>query len=293
MVYCAIVKTQHIEAGIRMKRTFLAVSAMALSTVAAAQASLTPGPAADVDPIQAANSHLAVLTGVATLAYYEYATGGGPYLDSETGALPALTVDAARQGTLLGIEDVYAQSDLTLIAGPTHYTGASLATGAPEDFNHCTSEFDYSLKLGKGFRVSPRLQVTPYFEYALRYWARMSQESYLENDLGAGVLTQFAVTSKLVVGADVALTKALTADVVTPGFTLHQPSNLSPAVTLSADYALTRRLHLVGSYQYRHAHYGQSKTADGTTYYGIPGNWYEPADRVTQNVVMAGVSWTF
>jgi hypothetical protein len=273
-----------------MKRTLLAVGACALSTLASAQTSPS---VPDIDPIQAANSHFAITAGAATLAYHEYATGGGAYLDSETGALPALTLDAARQGNLLGIPDLYTDGALTLISGPTHYSGSSLATDAPESFSHWTAEVDYSLKMGKGFRVAPRWQVTPYFEYALRYWARMSQERYLENDVGAGVLTQYAVTPKLVVGADVAMTKPLTADVITPDFTVHQQSNWNPTMTLSADYALTRRVHLLASYQYRHAHYGQSRTADHTTYYGIPGNWYEPADRTTQNIVMAGASIAF
>ena len=275
-----------------MKRTLFAVSALALCAFASAQTSPVQG--ADTDPIQTANSHIGLAAGVATLAYHEYGTGGsGPYLDSETGALPALTLDVARQAAVAGIENIYVASALTLVSGPTHYAGTSLATGAPEDFSHWTAEVDYSLKLGKGFKVAPQWQVTPYFEYSLRYWARMSEENYLENDIGGGVLTQYAITPKLVLGADMALTKAVTADVITPDFTVHQHSNWSPAFTLSADYALTRRLHLLASYQYRHSHYGQSETADHTTYYGLPGNWYEPADRITQNLVMAGASWAF
>ncbi|AQH05864.1 hypothetical protein A9R05_43460 (plasmid) [Burkholderia sp. KK1] len=265
---------------------------LALSPVAMAQSS---------DPITAANNHVGVQLGVSTLSYHEDARPDqnvGSVLDSESGALPAVSLNASFQGPVFGINNIYVESGVTVIAGSATYKGYQLVansqTGLGEAlrYSHNMLELDYHLKVGKGFRLIPSLQVTPYVEYALRYWDRESSERYVDNDIGLGVLTQYAVTPKLVLGLDASLTRPISAYTNTTNFTEVQKPYWGPTVALTVDYALTKRLHIVGEYQYSHSHFGQSSNVSGV-FEGLPGEWYEPTEASTQNRVMVGLNYAF
>ena len=167
-----------------------------------------------VDALTAANNALTFSVGVGTQSYHEVDDShvtGDPWLDSESGVLPALRLEASRQGSVLGLSNVYTALSLTSMGGPEHYTGYqadpsySDGIGAPLSFYDGTLNLDLTLKLGRAFRPTPRAQLIPYVMLGMHDWLRGSGdlENYRHGEAGLGLLTQFAVTPKLVASVDV------------------------------------------------------------------------------------------
>ncbi|MBK3779838.1 hypothetical protein G3A43_06195 [Paraburkholderia aspalathi] len=285
------------------KRLILAAASLACSSAVFAADPLPAVTPAPVDPLLAANNHYSVQFGLSNLSYHEAdnenQVGGGRALDSEHGNQVAMQEEWSRQGALLGIPGVYTALGLTLSGGPTSYDGQAIDLKRPNGigdsltYHHASMMLDVDAKLGKALRVLPRLQVTPYLKYDFNFWKRSALETYTHHELGLGLLSQYALTPRTVVGVDVAVTKTLGAQVATTdGVTEQVSSRWTQSVGLTGDYALSRHLHLLASYQFRHFSYGKSAYVAGR-YDGMQAVWFEPTSRTTTHMVMAGLSYNF
>lgn len=269
-----------------MSRICLAVALVAASAGAFAQTT---------NPIVAANNRTAFELGVSNLTYHEFDSRhqvGSEFLDSEHGNGAALETDWSRQGTLFGMNNIYTSVGLLTTVGALHYNGYKLTTGKPMQQTHPSSMLDLTMKLGKALPVTPSLQVTPYLGYVFHTWFRSGDETYLHHELGAGVLTQYAVTPKLVLGVDAMLARMLGPMVLTDGITPRPASRMTQTFALTGDYALSKTRHLVATYQYRHFGYGETGDYQGK-YSGLQGTWFEPSSRTSENTVMVGMTMNF
>jgi hypothetical protein len=267
-------------------------------------------PAYADDAITAANNHLSIQTGLSDLSYVEHdnahhlSSSGGATLDSERADLPAFRAELSRQGCVLGIDNIYTSLGVSVAAGSTHYSGYSFTLdgtnklAGADEYHHVSAMVDVDLKLGKAYRVLPKLQLTPYLRYDFNYWARSSIESYMHHELGLGLLGQYAVTPKLVVSVDASMSAVFDGSDDTHGGV---SENLAPRaaqnIALTADYAVSHRLHVLASYSFRHFSYGRSSTVTGNFEVspGVyeAGDWFEPSSSTTTNQFMVGVSYNY
>lgn len=269
-----------------MSRIFLAAALAAASAGVLAQTS---------SPIVAANNRAAFEMGVSNLTYHEFDSRhqvGSEFLDSEHGNGITLESDWSRQGTLLGVDNVYTAVGLQTTVGALRYNGYKLTTGEPMQQTHTSSMLDLTMKLGKALPLTPSLQVTPYLGYRFHTWFRSGDETYLHHELGAGVLMQYALTPKVVVGVDAMLARMLGTMVLTDGITPRPAPRMTQTFALTGDYALSKTRHLVATYQYRHFGYGATGDYQGK-FSGLQGTWFEPSSRTSENTVMVGMTMNF
>ncbi|MDC6237023.1 hypothetical protein PP724_22935 [Ralstonia solanacearum] len=277
------------------------------------------------DAITAANNTIGLAIGGQNLAYHEspegtalnipstIGTGSAAlpdgYLDSQIGTMPALSLSASRQGEVLGIPDVFTALNVMGAMGTTEYVGSQYTqhcNGIPGTSWYCSASWpsldphtrrdktytlDVLAKIGKAFPIGQRAQVTPYVSVGAhgldrhmnRYWHLLA---------GPGVLVQYAVTGKLVVGADLAVQEVFSAHARESGVNYSLGSRPAVGLGLSADYAVTRRLHLTASYNLQRFRYGASPTQRNPS-----SNWkpyaFEPSSKTAIQSVMVGIAWAY
>jgi hypothetical protein len=138
-----------------------------------------------------------------------------------------------------------------------------------------------------------RIQVTPYIAYEYHRWVRDSIETYSHHMIGVGLLTQYALTPKLVIDADIGIGRTLGAQVQSRhGVDEQLGSRFIRSASIGIDYATSKRVHILASYQVKSFSYGQSETVEGT-YAGMYGSWYEPTSRTTEQTLSVGVAYAF
>jgi hypothetical protein len=254
------------------------------------------------DTISHANNQVYLNIGAQNINYHELDTTGVTgtnSLDSENGVQPAVQIGYTAQFDALNVRDLYLATSLTFARGHTSYNGYlqgydSSGNYVLEPFQNNTTSttIDYSLKAGKTFKFGQgnRFGVTPYIAYAYHYWNRDMQgeygytEHYSQSILGGGVLGQYAVTNRLVASLDLNAGATLGPKMSTGGSDFSLGSSAQESLTLGADYALTRHLHVNGHYSLTHFQYGQSPVVNG---------YYEPNSRTTTQTFMVGMGYTF
>lgn len=278
-----------------LKRIALAAAVLA-STLSVAHAD---------DTISRANNTIGISTGSHTLDYREvdnYGMTGTGTLDSEKGTQFMFEGSATRQGDVFGISDVYTSLAVSYSHGTTNYDGylqstdGSSAALIPYQSSTTDSTTDVTLKVGKGFRFAAAghpAQVTPYVRYGFHNWVRNLgdgseygyKETYSHNELGAGVLGQYAFTNKLVGSVDGSVSATISPKMKADGigdFSLK--SKATETVSVGFDYAVTPALHVNGRYQFTHFEYGQSDISNGA---------FEPTSKTNEHVVLVGVGYAF
>jgi opacity protein-like surface antigen len=271
-----------------MKKTLLTVALLAAFGVARA------------DILRDVNNGVGISVGASILDYKELDNGQfGRTPDSETGAQFSAQVNVVRDESIGPVNNVYTALFASLATGPITYDGYQIdmasknKLGAPNTYSHKSSYFDLGVRLGKTFRLGQKFQLTPYVSYDYHYWSRLSFEQYDHHEVGGGILAQYAMTDKLVLGLD-----ANAAEVIGAKATSSLPDeklSSKPSYSLSviAEYAVNKRLHLTASYTHRHFAYGQSGGVAGT-FQGIHSDsWYEPASRTNTNTFMIGAKYVF
>jgi len=107
------------------------------------------------------------------------------------------------------------------------------------------------------------------------------------------VLTQYAISSKLVIDADIGIGRTFLAEVRSRhGVDEDLGSRYVRSASVGLDYAVSRRMHVTATYQAKSFSYGQSEVVTGR-YAGVYGQWYEPTSRTVEQTVMVGVAYAF
>jgi opacity protein-like surface antigen len=262
------------------------------------------------DAITAANNEIGLTIGGENIAYHESAkevqnpAGPDGYLDSNIGTMPAVGLNLTRQGALFGIEGVYLSLNVSGAVGKTEYTTGSAVyqqcSGIPGTSSYGTfcdsllgryseshSNFtvDAAAKIGKAFMIGSHAQLTPYLEYGVHEWQRslsFCDCNYSHQEIGPGVLVQYALTRRLVMSANVSVTETLNARAREDGVDYRLGSRPVETVGLGIDYALTRRVHATASYSLQHFRYGASPVIAGSL---------EPNSWTTNQAVMLGLAY--
>jgi opacity protein-like surface antigen len=272
-------------------------------TVAVAVLASTISLAHANDAIERANNQVTFSVGANHLNYREIdttgVTGGGD-LDSEKGTQAAFQFSATRQFNAFNVRDLYTQASVSYARGHTSYNGYLQGYDALGNFvlepfqnNTTSSTVDVNLKVGKGFRFGPasRAQLTPYVAYGYHNWVRDMQgqygykETYSHHTLGGGLMGQYALTDRLVATVDgsaaALISPKMSADLF-GDFTLK--AKAQEQLVLGLDYAVTRNLHVSGSYRLTHFEYGHSDVNNGM---------YEPDSKSTQQLFLVGLGYAF
>lgn len=256
------------------------------------------------DAIISANNEVSFVVGALNQNYHETSKAPqltGPYLDSESGVQPAAQLAVSRQASLFGISNVYTAASVSVAAGHSSYSGFAIAPanfdaiGKPATQNKRSFTADVDLRLGKSFTAnsSGTVQLTPYLFYGYHNWSRDKIERYSHDEIGIGMLGQYSLSSSVVLSLDLNVSRTFAGLVQsTHGVDERLGSAYSPSLLVGADYALTKRLHLVAHYQVKRFSYGASASVTGE-YAGMSGSWYEPASRTLQQSFMIGAAWSF
>ncbi|MGF6440332.1 opacity protein-like surface antigen [Paraburkholderia youngii] len=250
--------------------------------------------------IVGANNEFTLSGGIHNLDYSEHSpTAGEPStLDSESGNQGAFGLAWTHQGTILNIPNVYLSVSGNFIFGSTSYSGY-LQDGYgnlyPYDGSTQNNQQDFQLRIGQSYPLGAnrQFQLTPYFTYSYHHWKRQPggeyNEDYSHNGLGVGLLGQYAPTPYVVLSADVSVQAMLGAQIKVDGYpTMDLQNRPIKTLTLGADYAVTPRFHVNGSYRFTSFDYGGSTpvVANGMEV-------WEPDSRTRENLFMVGVSWAY
>jgi hypothetical protein len=287
-----------------------------LAAIAAAILCVSAAVHAD-DAITAVNNEVGLSIGGENISYHEASDGGelpdGPdgYLDSQIRTMPALSLNVTRQGALFGVSNVYLSLAVSGSAGKTQYVGSAEVphcNGIPGTSSFCSMEsftneevaerdnessLDASGRVGKASQFGARAQITPYVEFGAHAWNRNlsfmnGNDVYWNLSGGVGVLGQYALTNRLVVGLDLGALESFAANAHENGVDFHLGSRPMLTGALSADYAATKHLHLTANYSVAHYRYGGSPSVCiGESCSFEPDSW------TTTQTVMVGIAYSY
>ncbi len=196
-------------------------------------------------------------------------------------------------GNLAGVRNVYGQINFHYDSGSIAYKGA--VGRRPYDGTDRATMYRIMGRLGKGFSVCPNAMVTPYVALGYQHWNRhlLGPYGYTEDYsallVGMGVKGQYALTNRLVLGANAELL-AVTNGQMTPHLfnglygTAHFGTTGEEVVGLDANYRLTGHVHLFGGLEYTHYNY-----TGGPLRFGA----LEPSSSTNLFDLDAGVAYAF
>ena len=247
-----------------------------------------------------ANNQVSLSVGASNLNYHElddYGVTGGGYLDSEKGTQPAFKLEATRQGSVFGINNIYLSSHVQLAKGNTDYTGYlqdEFGDLTPYTARTKDTTVDVGFKVGYAFQIPslPNAQVTPYVAYSFQNWVRDMtpspygyKETYHHSTASVGVLGQYALSDRLVASADFNYGRTFGAGLSADGiadFTLGNSNVFGGGVGI--DYAYTKAIHVNASYSISKFNFGQSDINNG---------YFEPNSRTIEQTFFVGLGYHF
>lgn len=250
------------------------------------------------NPVLDVNNQITGSVGAHELVYHELDTSKittGPYLDSETGTQPGINLGYVSQSKAFGISNVYFSTELNYAKGTTAYDGYLMGSGKLVPFKNTTDDTttNLSARLGRGFTfdIVPDLQVTPFVGVAQQTWVRSMrgqygyQETYSHANFEIGTLVQFAVTDKLVAGADASFGRSFSSKMKTSGYdTFKLGSDATNSLGVSLDYAVTPKVHAKAGFKTTSFKYGQSPSQAGVL---------EPSSESTIREINFGAGYAF
>lgn len=229
--------------------------------------------------------------------YLDYSEYGGDYgtptglLDTERGWVPGVGIKASVMKNLLLGND-YLAAEFSWNKGHTHYVGAYIGGGPYGSVvgNDGATFVDFDVKYGKGFSLQSGLMLTPYATVGYHHWDRAVNqgETYSHGYAGGGAMLQYAATDRLVLTADgmIGGTFGSHINVAGPtGFSAALGNSMTYKLGLSADYALTRQLHMSAGVDYTDFKYGASALQ--------PSLYYEPHSTSHVTTFNIGIGYAF
>jgi len=250
---------------------------------------------ASTNPLVAANNEVGIaVTGMNT-NYLENITPGPS--DSETGFTAGFALKGSYLGNVAGLSNVYAQIKYGRTMGDLAYKGA--VGNTPLDGTDSMGMNRVMARLGMAFPVSSDMMVIPYLAGGYQDWNRYMEgqygytEDYSAGLVGAGAKFEYAMNSRLVLGADAemfAVVDGGTTPSDVPGIpngVLGSASFMTTGeevVGVNADYRVEGPLHVYGGLDYTHFDY-----SGGALNYGFE----EPSSQTNQFAVDLGVAYGF
>jgi hypothetical protein len=258
-----------------------------------------PPPLATNDIINA-NNQMAVDFLGTSFGYTEFAsfavpgTPSGGKLDTETRWIPGVNASLSVMRNWF-VENFYFNAQVSYSSGDTHYTGQNIHGGGfgsltTSDYAHV---LDTDFRIGKGFAIQSNVMLTPYLGFGSHYWDRGPlPEDYSNGYVGAGLLTQYAPMSKVVLSA-----YGLIGGTVGPSISVHAGVNswsgdLGDSAIYktgaSIDYALIGNIHVNAGLDYVYYQYGQS-----AQHVLAGGTFSEPHSTTSNLMAKVGLGYAF
>jgi opacity protein-like surface antigen len=288
----------------------LATGSSALAAgLSTGSAGLKDGPAWVPASIIEANNQIAIQFAATNFDYTETgdpARGLSGTLDTERNWVPGVSVELSLMRDWI-VSNFYFNARYTYLGGTTDYRGERVfdAYEYPTEYGSVSLKNgaavnDFDFRLGKGFEVQPNLMVTPYLGVGYHDWQRKVNdgEEYSNGYVGGGMLVQWAPASGFVLSAHGLIGSAFGSYIDVLG-SYHPASVMATIggvfsgplgdsaiyrVGLSADYALTRTIHLNAGVEWVDYKYGESAIYDG---------WYEPDSSTSNTTVRVGLGYAF
>ena len=270
----------------KFSKSVLSIALMTISVAAFAGTS----------DIKASNNQVGIQLIGTNVNYKETGNGtvgaAGKTLDTENGNVNgfALTASVMRD---LWLGNDYMAAEYSRNSGSTGYVGSAQGGvyGSVVRSSGATMN-DYSFRYGKGFSLSEQVMLTPYGEIGHHQWYRGVNlgETYTNSYYGVGVMGQYSPIPKLVMTANgfVGSTARSNIDVTGIGSANLGNSGLY-RIGLSADYAITAKIHGNVGVDYTSFKYGASawqSLGGGLT-------WAEPNSSTNNTTVKAGLGYAF
>lgn len=263
----------------------LAVAALAFSAGASAQ-----------DAIKNANNQLRFSWATGTDFDYKKTDADGLTSGENGGSQNGVSITFVNQRDWGTLTDMYFAANVSYLKGDTKYKGWMLAPGS-STWTSAEGKTDYKavdfdVKVGKGFKISPQAQVTPYVNIGTRTWDRdsVSDGGYLEKHsnsfYGVGAMFQYAATANLVLSADAMFAKNTSSELdwVTGGEKYSMKNKGTNQFGFGANYRLTKDVSLFADYRITETKFGAGSPFRG---------YVEPANKTKTQRLNVGVAVNF
>jgi len=280
-----------------MKRISFYLATMMLSAVVLSSTSF-----ATEQTIKDSNNQISVKFVLKKLAYEENGNGvlGSRVglLDTEKGYVPGYGIDLTFMGNVLLDKD-YLDLKFSHSTGHTDYVG-SLIGGSFGSVTDTSSArlLDFSARIGEGFTIDKNYMLTPFLEIGHHKWYRgvNAGETYNHSYYGGGLLAQTSIGNKFVlslngmIGRTFSSTIDVTSDFI-PGFSGNLGNGITYRFGASADYAITKDVHINLGVDHTRFKYGMTKLFPVP---GFPGFFqWEPNSKSRYTVFNAGIGIAF
>jgi opacity protein-like surface antigen len=249
------------------------------------------------DAVKAANNQISLSFGREKVSYTE--TYDNVWMDSENGHLDQARLSYMLQGDIGPVSDVYFQSVFGYAKGKTKYDGAlnywdgASWSSVPYQSTTRVTNSDVSLKIGKGFSIGNRVQLTPFLGYDYHQWKRDLgpadlggyKEVYDHHAVSVGLLGQAAITDKLVASAWASRGRMIRARMeVEDDTTFRLKARHVTSWGLGLDYRVSGNIRVNAGYQWSKFRYGESNEIDG---------FLEPDSETTLKSYYMGAGYAF
>ena len=266
-------------------------SALVVSTGSLLADGYSRGYARPVEPnwIVESNNQVGIQYKQIHFDYLETLPDGTPF-NEEVGWVPGFGVSVTLMQKWI-LPRFYFNAQFSYYNGKTDYTDFVAL-----DAKHPAIVKDLDFRFGNGFDLHRSVMVTPFLGIGYRNWYRdvlQYDETYSHGYYGAGVLLQVSPHAGLVLSADALIghtfdSKIKISDIpnFAPGSTLPLGDSNIIKLGLSADYAITRSLHVNTGVEWSSFKYGESPL-DPT------GSYNEPDSRTHHVAFRVGVGYAF
>ncbi len=243
--------------------------------------------------IEAVNNQWSVSIGRQRMDYHEYDNYNEVptrYLDSETGSQFWVGASYVRQLNTNWTDNLYLKGSAALAHGQTRYNGYYLNTTTPLRSTTDTTTFDLEGKIGKGYAVGSRAQLTPYLNLAFHEWLRDlsedQKEYYWHFTYGVGVLGQYALSPHWVMHADAGIGRTALGRMYANDTddTYHLGARTIYTLDVGLTYLADRKWSVHGGYRLSKFKYGESPVING---------YYEPESTTKLQTIYVGVGRHF
>jgi hypothetical protein len=247
----------------------------------------------DQNPIVVANNEVGIAATGTLMNYQEHITEVPS--DIESGWMPGFAVKYSLMGDYFGSmpSNMYFAIHYQFSSGSIAYKGS--VGGTPYDGTDDATTNRATARLGKGFSLSDDMMITPYVAGGYQDWNRDLQgpygyvEDYHSDLIGAGVMFQYAINPRLVIGANL---EGLA--MIGGGMTPHIYNGILGSASFDTsgqekigadiDYRVFSQWHFYGGLRYTHFNY-----TGGPLKYGA----FEPSSSTNLFSMDAGVAYHF